>query len=105
MKKPLGITILRIRDLPKKLWPVRVEDMYGVGEKTANKLHKINIQTIGDLAKADEYTLSQFLGINGEKLKKRANGVDSRKVDPDAVNEFKSIGNSQTLPKDTTDER
>ena len=105
MKKPLGITILRIRDLPKKLWPLKVEDMYGVGEKTANKLHKINIQTIGDLAKADEYTLSQLLGINGERLKKRANGVDSRKVDPDAVNEFKSIGNSQTLPKDTTDER
>lgn len=104
MKKPLGITILRIRDLPKKLWPLKVDDMYGVGKKTAEKLHKINILTIGDLAKADEYTLSHLLGINGERLIKRANGIDSRKVDPDAVNEFKSIGNSQTLPKDTTDE-
>ena len=53
----------------EKLWPLKVEDMYGVGEKTAKKLHKINIQTIGDLAKADEYTLSQLLGINGERLK------------------------------------
>ncbi|WP_442961060.1 DNA polymerase IV [Pseudogracilibacillus sp. SO30301A] len=104
MKKPLGITILRIRDLPEKLWPLKVDDMYGVGKKTAEKLHKINIQTIGDLAKADEYTLSHLLGINGERLIKRANGIDSRKVDPDAVNEFKSIGNSQTLPKDTTDD-
>lgn len=104
MKKPLGITVLRIRDLPEKLWPLKVDDMYGVGKKTAEKLHKINIQTIGDLAKADEYTLSHLLGINGERLIKRANGIDSRKVDPDAVNEFKSIGNSQTLPTDTTDE-
>lgn len=104
MQKPLGITVLRIRDLPEKLWPLKVDDMYGVGKKTAEKLHKINIQTIGDLAKADEYTLSHLLGINGERLIKRANGIDSRKVDPDAVNEFKSIGNSQTLPTDTTDE-
>lgn len=105
MKKPLGITILRIRDLPAKLWPLSVEKMYGVGEKTAEKLYKINIKTIGALAKADVYAVTQLLGINGERLINRANGIDSRKVDPDAVNEFKSIGNSQTLPFDTTDER
>lgn len=103
MKKPLGITVLRIRDLPKKLWPLPIHKMYGVGEKTAEKLKKINIHTIGDLAKADVYTVSQLLGINGERLINRANGRDPRPVDPDSVNEFKSIGNSQTLPHDTTD--
>ena len=103
MKKPLGITVLRIRDLPTKLWPLPVEKMYGVGEKTAEKLKKMNIHTIGDLAKADMYTVSQVLGINGERLINRANGRDPRAVDPDSVNEFKSIGNSQTLPHDTTD--
>lgn len=103
MKKPLGITVLRIRDLPTKLWPLPVDKMYGVGEKTAEKLKKMNIHTIGDLAKADMYTVSQVLGINGERLINRANGRDPRPVDPDSVNEFKSIGNSQTLPHDTTD--
>ena len=77
--------------------------MYGVGEKTAEKLKKVNIHTIGELAKADVYTVSQILGINGERLVNRANGRDARVVDPDSVNEFKSIGNSQTLPHDTTD--
>ncbi|MEI3604849.1 DNA polymerase IV [Pseudogracilibacillus sp. SE30717A] len=105
MKKPLGITILRIRDLPEKLWPLPVNDMYGVGERTAEKLNSIHIYSIGDLAKADEYALINLLGINGERLKNRANGIDTRKVDPDSINEFKSIGNSQTLPYDTTDER
>src|SRR5690625_1226286 len=104
MKKPMGITVLRIRDLPKKLWLLPIEEMYGVGKKTAEKLRNIHIETIGDLARADVYKLSQLLGINGERLKNRANGIDPRHVDPDAVNEFKSIGNSKTLPRDTTDE-
>src|SRR5690625_5204676 len=103
MKKPLGITVLRIRDLPNKLWPLPIEKMYGVGEKTAEKLNNINVYTIGDLAKAETYSLSYVLGINGERLKNRANGIDPRIVDPDSVNDFKSIGNSQTLPYDTVD--
>jgi len=105
MKKPLGITILRIRDLAHTLWPLPVNEMYGVGEKTAEKLNLIDVQTIGDLAKRDVYDLTHLLGINGERLKSRANGVDPRPVDPDAVNEFKSIGSSQTLPSDTTNEQ
>lgn len=104
MKKPLGITVLRKRDLSVKLWPMDIEKMYGVGEKTAEKLRKMGIHTIGELAQFDEYTLRQFLGINGERLKDRALGNDQRVVDPDAVYEFKSIGSSQTLPQDTTNE-
>jgi DNA polymerase IV len=104
MKKPMGITILRKRDIPNKLWPLPVGEMYGVGKKTAVKLNAIDIDTIGDLAEADVYRLKQILGINGERLKNRANGTDLRPVDPDAVNEFKSIGSSETLPMDTTDE-
>lgn len=104
MKKPLGITILRIRDLPTKLWPLPVDYMYGIGGKTAEKLHAMDIHTIEQLAKADVYTVTHVLGINGERLINRANGVDTRIVDPNSVNEFKSIGNSQTLREDTVDE-
>lgn len=104
MKKPLGITILRKRDLSHKLWPLPIEEMYGVGEKTAEKLRAIDVKTIGDLAKGDVYQLKRVLGINGERLKNRANGIDTRPVDPEAIHEFKSIGSSQTLPEDTTNE-
>lgn len=103
MKKPLGITVLRKRELDQTLWPLPVGEMYGIGEKTANKLNTIHVETIGDLAKKDVYELKQLLGINGERLKNRANGIDLRPVDPDAIYEFKSIGSSQTLPDDTID--
>lgn len=104
MKKPLGISVLRLRELKNILWPMSVGEMYGVGEKTAEKLKTIEISTIGDLAERDVYDLTQLLGINGERLKNRANGIDERPVDPDAVNEFKSIGSSRTFPYDVTNE-
>lgn len=104
MKKPLGITVLRKRDVPIILWPMPVGEMHGVGSKTAEKLATINIHTIGDLAKGNDIQLKQLLGINGERIKQRANGMDNRLVDPDAISEFKSIGNSTTLPYDSTDE-
>ncbi|WP_399201808.1 DNA polymerase IV [Sutcliffiella deserti] len=104
MKKPMGITVLRKRELFRNLWPMDVGEMHGVGSKTAEKLKAINITTIGELAKGNDYQLKHVLGINGERLKKRANGEDNRPVDPDSVFEFKSIGNSTTLPKDTDDE-
>ncbi len=104
MKKPFGITILRKRDLPHRLWPLPIEAMHGIGDKTAEKLRKIQVTTIGELAGKDVYQLRQILGINGERLRNRANGIDERAVDPDAVHDFKSIGSSQTLPEDTIDE-
>lgn len=105
MKKPLGITILRKRDIPKVLWPLEVGEMHGVGKKTAEKLNTIHIHTIEDLAKANEIQLKSLLGINGIRLKERANGIDNRPVDPDAVSDFKSIGNSTTLPMDVANQQ
>ncbi|MBM7607305.1 DNA polymerase-4 [Lysinibacillus composti] len=103
MKKPMGITILRKRDIPIKIWPLPVIEMHGVGESTAKKLASLNINLIGDLAKADEHVLRNSLGKNGVRLRARANGEDSREVNPDAIYDTKSVGNSTTLPYDATD--
>lgn len=105
MKKPLGITILRKRDVPKVLWPRKTGEMHGIGPKTSEKLETMEVHTIGDLAKANDIQLRGLLGINGTRLKERANGEDNRPVDPEAANEFKSIGNSTTLAKDTTNQQ
>ncbi len=40
MRKPLGITILRKRELASTLWPLQIEEMHGIGAKTAEKLKK-----------------------------------------------------------------
>ena len=105
MKKPMGITILRKRDIPKVLWPLNTNEMHGVGKKTAEKLQTIGIHTIGELAKGNEIQLKTLLGINGIRLKDRANGIDHRPVDPEAIEEFKSIGNSTTLPRDVSNQQ
>ena len=105
MRKPLGITILRKRDVRGMLWPLPVGEMHGIGQKTAEKLHLINIYTIGDLAQANDVSLKNLLGINGVRLKERANGIDSRPVDPESIFDYKSIGNSTTLPRDSTNQK
>ncbi|KON87133.1 DNA polymerase IV [Sporosarcina globispora] len=105
MKKPMGITVLRKRDVPHILWPMQVEEMHGVGKKTGEKLRNLKITTIGELAKADEIILKAALGINGPRLKQKANGYDLTKVDPESASEFKSVGNSTTLPRDVSNQR
>ncbi|KEK21128.1 DNA polymerase IV [Bacillus manliponensis] len=104
MKKPLGITVLRKRDIEVLLWPLPVEKMHGVGKKTAEKLHAVDILTIGDLAKGNEYSIRSTIGNHGLDLKKRANGIDDRVVDPSQIGQYKTIGNSTTLQKDTDEE-
>ncbi|MBB5173023.1 DNA polymerase IV [Texcoconibacillus texcoconensis] len=104
MKKPLGITVLRKRSVPDVLWPLDVIEMHGVGEKTAEKLKRQGITTIGELAKSDPIQLKSSFGVAGVRMHERAYGEDHRQVDPDAISEFKSIGNSTTLPRDTKNE-
>jgi DNA polymerase-4 len=104
MKKPLGITILRKRQVPDILWPLPVGEMHGVGKKTAEKLKGLGIHTIGELAAADEHSLKRLLGINGPRLKNKANGIHHAPVDPERIYEFKSVGNSSTLSHDSSDE-
>ncbi|MEM4992253.1 DNA polymerase IV [Priestia sp. SB1] len=104
MQKPLGITVLRKRDLPSVIWPLPVNELHGCGKKTSEKMNSIGIYTIQDLAKADDYKLKTTLGKNGSLLKNWANGVDERPVDKDAAYDYKSIGNTTTLEKHSSEE-
>ena len=103
MKKPMGITVLRKRDVKSVLWPRDVIDMHGVGQKTAEKLRGYGIHTIGDLAKARMSDMKMWFGVNGERMVHKANGIDERAVDPEAAFDTKSVGNSTTLPRDETE--
>lgn len=104
MKKPMGITVLRKRDMEKKLWPLEIGEMHGVGPKTEIKMKGLGIKTIGELAHYNEAVISERFGLQGGKLYKKANGYDDRLVDPEAEGTYKSIGHSTTLPEDTTSE-
>jgi DNA polymerase-4 len=103
MKKPLGITELWEKDIPIKLWPLPVKEMYGIGGKTADKLNRIGIKTIGNLATSDLNTIIKELGKVGNDIYLRANGIDNSPVLAHAEDDVKSIGREKTLPEDITD--
>lgn len=102
MKKPNGISVLRLRDVPVVLWDKPCAYLYGIGGRTAEKLAKLGIQTIGELAKAEESYLTSQFGIVGAWLKRAANGQDDTPVNPEQE-PSKSIGHTTTLPKDFTE--
>jgi DNA polymerase IV len=103
MKKPLGITELWERDIPIKLWPLPVKEMYGVGAKTAEKLNSMGIKTIGDLAKFDKNLIDKNFGKGGNEIYLHANGIDNSPVLARVSDDIKSIGREKTLPEDITD--
>lgn len=101
-KKPLGVTVLRRRELSKTLWPLPIGEMYGVGKATAPRLLALGIKTIGDLATTNDQEVINLLGKSYFTLSEWAKGGGSDEVlveeeDP------KSIGNSETFLFDTDD--
>jgi len=103
MKKPLGITELWEQDIPTKLWPLPVKEMYGIGAKTAEKLSHIGIKIIGDLAKSKEKLIVKTFGKGGIEICQHANGIDNSPVLARLDGDIKSIGREKTLSEDITD--
>ena len=105
MKKPLGITVLRKREVPEKLWPLPIEDLLGVGKKTAPVLRSIGINTIGDLATfSNQKLLVDTIGpASAESLVYHANGNGSAQIDTNRWQDPASISNSYTFDADEYD--
>lgn len=78
-----------------EIWKRPVKEMLGVGKKTNEKLKSLNIETIGDLARADIRLVKAILKKPGEVLWLHANGIDRDEVNYKKTFP-KSIGNSHT---------
>lgn len=101
-KKPNLVHTLFPEEIPTKLWPLPLEDLFGIGKSSAKRLYALGFRTIGDLAHANkQYLISNFKS-QGEYIWNSANGIasaDLTYIPP--VN--KGYGNSVTLPYDITD--
>lgn len=105
MKKPDVVTEITPENYKTEVWTLPVEDLLYVGRATQQKLNRIGIKTIGDLAQADEQTLVNLLGKWGNYLHTFANGKDESSVTKIGEEEaIKSIGNSLTVYRDLVDD-
>ncbi len=101
-KKPNLVHTLFPEEIPAKLWPLPLEDLFGIGKSSAKRLHSLGFRTIGDLAKANKQFLISNFKSQGEYIWNSANGIASADLTyiPPAN---KGYGNSITLPYDVTD--
>lgn len=79
-EKPDKVHTLYNDEVEQKLWPLPVNDLYMVGNKSCEKLKNMGIRTIGDLAKCDAQFLTKKFGIFGKTMWEYANGIDDSKV-------------------------
>lgn len=101
-KKPDLVHTLFPEEVPDKLWPLPVDDLFFVGRSTAARLHGFGIHTIGDLAHTDVEILKYHFKKHGEIIHDYANGKDVNMTLDHSVDN-KSYGNSITLKADVTD--
>jgi len=80
--KPDGLVVIEPGTVRSFLAPLPVDDLHGIGPVTAGALRDRGIETIGDLAAADEDWLVDAYGDRGRELLARARGEDDREVTP-----------------------
>jgi len=83
------------------LAPLPIRELWGVGPKTAEALHRLGIHTLGDLARWSTDDLTRRFGKNGTELSERAKGIDSRPVETES--ETKSVSHEITFTRDVHD--
>lgn len=103
LEKPDGLVCLRMDDVPRVMWPLKVDRLFGVGEKTAARLRALGIVTIGALARTPGVLLQERLGPGADRLVDLAWGRDHTPVAPGSAG-AKSISHEVTLASDTADE-
>ncbi len=80
MKKPDATTVISRDNYKNVVWPLPAEELLFIGKHTIEKLHLLNIFTIGDLANAKTDILKDKFGIVGIRMQKDARGIEDGKV-------------------------
>ncbi len=102
-KKPNLCHSLFPSEIPEKMWPLPVDELFFVGKSAKTKFQILGIHTIYDLAHTDVSILKTHLGNKYSLLiHDYANGIDDELVE-ETDTRAKGCGNSITLGQDVTD--
>jgi DNA polymerase-4 len=99
LDKPDGLTVITDAEVAARLAPLPVRRLHGVGPKSAARLARLGIATIGELADADPTWLRTHFGASYSAwLAASARGEDDRPVITES--EPKSISRETTFERD-----
>ncbi|CAN5591970.1 DNA polymerase IV [soil metagenome] len=101
LAKPDGIRVVRPREERQLLDGLPVRALWGIGPVAEDKLHRLGIETIGQLAALSDTEVASILGATvGPALHRLARGIDDRPVAERA--EAKQISAESTFAVDLT---
>jgi DNA polymerase-4 len=101
LDKPDGFRVIEPHEIKEVLNPLPVSKIFGVGPRTAQRLERLGVTTISDLAELDRQDVAGRFGASGLWIHDLAHGVDPRRVTP--RREEKSHGMERTFPDDIRD--
>lgn len=99
LKKPNMVHTIFKEEIPDKMWPLPVEDLFYVGSRTREKLNSRGIFTIGELANVDREYIKNWLKKPGVLVWEYANGIDDSEIRTSSPI-IKGLSNSTTTPRD-----
>ena len=105
-KKPNLVHTLFPEEIPAKMWPLPVSELFFVGRQTAKKLYSLGIFTIGDLANTDKKIIHDNLKSHGDVIWEFANGISDsmdKVANKDAIPANRGYSNETTIAFDVTD--
>jgi DNA polymerase IV len=106
LKKPDGLVIISPENKDSIFDVTPIEKANGIGWGCTPRLNKMDIRTLGDLAKVPISNLVEEFGSYGYRLKEIGLGIDEAPIRPYwQPDDLKSIGHQYTFPQDVTDEQ
>lgn len=100
LKKPDAVTVLSRENYMSIIGKMHPSEMIMIGKKTSQKLERLNIHTIQELANADRDMLRAHFGIIADNMIDSASGIER-----DSVKKYyevqipKSVSNGTTTPR------
>jgi len=99
LSKPNGFLVLHPDDVRRRIWPLPVRTLHGIGPKSAQRLAEMGIQSVGALAHAAPERLQAVFGLSTARwLLTAAHGQDDRPVV--TRSEPKSFSRETTFERD-----
>jgi DNA polymerase-4 len=100
-KKPNGFFAVLPQEAEKFIETLKIEQFFGVGKVTAQRMHSYGISTGWDLKQLSEVELVRIFGKAGHTFYEQARGVDLREVTPNRITKSVSAESTFATDKDS----